>query len=341
MEPSPIPEALRDLVVIGASAGGVETLRRVVADLPADLPAAVCVVVHIAPASPSALAHILSRAGPLPCQTAEDGEPLRPGIILVAPPDRHLEIEDGRVRLTVGPRENGHRPAVDALFRSAAAAFDGRVLGVVLSGTRDDGTAGLAAIKSAGGNAIVQDPHEALYAGMPAHALANVSVDAVVRSDLVASTVAAMVKGHELPDNVHAHDPVADPYDDEGAIPMICPDCGGVLREHFEDEITQWECRVGHRYSPTSLIDAQADGVEEALWAAIRVLEDRRILLDQIADQMEEREQHYTAARFRRRANDAQAQAELVRDALVRAAQTTLRKLDDSEHAGAQGNDGS
>jgi two-component system, chemotaxis family, protein-glutamate methylesterase/glutaminase len=192
--------APRDLVVIGASAGGVETLRRVVATLPEDLHAAVCIVLHIAPGSPSALAHILERAGTLPCHAARDGDYLRHGMILVAPPDHHLVIEDDHVRLTVGPRENGHRPAVDALFRSAAAARDERVVGVILSGTQDDGTAGLAVIKANGGATVVQDPAEALYAGMPASAVANVVVDAVVPSDQIAGVVARMVNGSGRPD---------------------------------------------------------------------------------------------------------------------------------------------
>ena len=145
------------------------------------------------------LAHILSRAGPLPCRTARDGERLRQGVILVAPPDHHLAIEDGHVRVTTGPRENGHRPAIDILFRSAAAALEGRVVGVVLSGTRDDGSAGLAVIKASGGAAIVQDPKEAMYAGMPASAIAHVAVDAIVPSELVASTIAAIVNGKDPP----------------------------------------------------------------------------------------------------------------------------------------------
>jgi two-component system, chemotaxis family, protein-glutamate methylesterase/glutaminase len=189
----------RDLVVIGASAGGVEVLTRVVKGLPTDLRAAICIVLHVAPGSPSMLAHILGRAGPLSCRSARDGERLRQGVILVAPPDHHLVIERGHVRLTAGPRENGHRPSIDVLFRSAAAALDSRVVGVVLSGTRDDGSAGLAAIKANGGATIVQDPKEAMYAGMPASAIAHVAVDAIVASELVASTIAAMVKGEDLP----------------------------------------------------------------------------------------------------------------------------------------------
>jgi two-component system, chemotaxis family, protein-glutamate methylesterase/glutaminase len=189
----------RDIVVIGASAGGVQTLTRVAAALPPGLAAAVCIVLHISPESPSALAGILGRAGPLPCRPASDGAPLTSGQILVAPPDRHLVVEDGYVRLTIGPRVNNHRPAVDPLFRSAAQAGGERVIGVVLSGTRDDGTAGLAMIKALGGAAIVQDPAEALYPGMPSNALALVAVDAVVRSEEVAAAIAAMVNGEDWP----------------------------------------------------------------------------------------------------------------------------------------------
>jgi two-component system, chemotaxis family, protein-glutamate methylesterase/glutaminase len=205
-------DARRDLVVIGASAGGVQVLTRVASGLPADLRAAVCVVLHIAPSSPSMLAHILDRAGPLPCRVPRDGERLRTGVILVAPPDHHLAIEGGRVRLTVGPRENGHRPSIDVLFRSAAKALDGRVVGVILSGTRDDGSAGLALIKGSGGAAIVQDPEEALYGNMPASAIASVTVDAIVKSELVASTIVAMVKGEDPPPGASSRAPDPGPW---------------------------------------------------------------------------------------------------------------------------------
>ena len=274
----------RDLVVIGASAGGVEVLSRVVRDLPADLPAAVCIVLHISPGSPSMLAHILARAGKMPCRPARDREPLRRGVILVAPPDHHLAIEDSQVRLSVGPRENGHRPSIDVLFRSAARALDNRVVGVVLSGTRDDGSAGLAAIKAAGGATIVQDPSDAMYAGMPTSAIANVTVDAIVPSALVGSTIAAMVRGEDPPPEARSGDPDPDPP--EGAqVPLVCPECGGVLTERAEAGVLQWECGVGHRYSPDTLVNLQADDVEGAPWAAIRVLADRSALLGRTARQ--------------------------------------------------------
>jgi two-component system chemotaxis response regulator CheB len=327
----------RDLVVIGASAGGVEVLRKVVGDLPADLAAAVCIVLHIAPGSPSALAPILQRAGVLPCRAAADGEELQIGQILVAPPDRHLVVEDGRVKLTLGPRENGHRPAVDALFRSAAQARGGRVIGVILSGTRDDGTAGLAVIKACGGAAVVQDPKEALYAGMPANAIANVTVDAVVPSALIARTVAAMVKGDDVPPGAETSSAVGDGPASDEQVTTICPECGGVLSERSVGGMTQWECRVGHRYSRDSLADAQAHGVEAALWAAVRALEDRELLLVRMADQAEARGQPRSARSFRRRAVAAGENAQQVRAALAQATASTLRSIDHDEPEAAPG----
>jgi len=186
-----------DLVVIGGSAGGVVALGLLGAALPEDLEAAVCIVLHVAPNSPSALGQILHRSGPMPGRAGEDGDALRCGEILVAPPDRHLVIENGRVRVTAGPRENGHRPSVDTLFRSAAAVSDGQVIGVILTGSRNDGTAGLAAIKRSGGGTIVQDPLDARYPSMPQSAIDNVAVDVVAGVDALAGEICAMVNGEE------------------------------------------------------------------------------------------------------------------------------------------------
>ncbi len=333
-------EARRDLVVIGASAGGVETLRLVVAGLPPDLRAAVCIVLHIAPGSPSALAGILRRAGPLPCRPARDGDVLELGHILVAPPDHHLVVEDRRVRLTAGPRENGHRPGIDVLFRSAAHAGDGRVIGVVLSGTRDDGTAGLAVIKSHGGAAVVQDPDDALYDGMPVSALEHVAVDAVVPAAQVASVVTDMVNGANTP-RPPEPDPGARPGSNTGhnpgqssAVTTICPECGGVLSERSAAGPMQWACRVGHRYSAQSLADAQAEDVEAALWAAIRALEDRVRLLRRMSERAEAQGQSRSSRSFRRRAEGASRQARVMREALTSAAATSLRPLGLEESLG-------
>jgi two-component system chemotaxis response regulator CheB len=192
-------EHRHDLVVIGASAGGVEALQRVVAGFPPDLPASICVVLHRTGRTPSALAQVLDRAGPLPCRAAVDGDGLELGQILVAPPDRHLVIEAGHVRLTDPVTEPGHRPAaIDVLFRSAAATYDGRTIGVVLSGTLDDGSAGLAVIKAGGGGTVVQDPERAMYADMPRNAIAGSMVDAVAPLERVAEIIVAMVMGTDL-----------------------------------------------------------------------------------------------------------------------------------------------
>ena len=195
----PEPGTRRDVVVIGASAGGIEALRRLVGHLPQDLPAAVCVVLHMSASSPSALSGILGRAGPLPSRQARDGDDLVPGEILVAAPDRHLIVEGDHVRLTAGPRENNHRPSVDALFRSAAESARERVVGVVLSGMRNDGAAGLAVIKANGGLALVQDPEDAQHPGMPQSAIDNVAVDAVLRCDDLAAAITDAAWGGRPP----------------------------------------------------------------------------------------------------------------------------------------------
>ena len=280
----------RDLVVIGASAGGVEVLMRVVQGLPADLRRG---DLHRAPHRARQPQHARAHpgsGGTLPCRSAQDGERLRRGVILVAPPDHHLAIEDGHVRVTVGPRENGHRPSIDVLFRSAAAALDSRVVGVVLSGTRDDGSAGLAVIKASGGATIVQDPNEAMYAGMPASAIANVAVDAIVPSELVASTIAAMVNGEDPPPGASSDDPDPDPPAASRSTRSV-PNAEGCSPSGARPACCSGNAPSGIVTPPTRLIDAQADSVEAALWAAIRALADRGVLLGRMAQQAEQRGQ--------------------------------------------------
>jgi two-component system chemotaxis response regulator CheB len=234
----------RDILVVGASAGGVEALTELARGLPADLPAAVFMVLHVPPHATSVLPRILSRAGRLPTAHAREGEPIRPGRIYVAPPDHHMLLRRGYVYLARGPRENSHRPAVDPLFRTAARAYDGRVVGVLLSGALDDGTAGLAAIKRRGGIALVQDPDEALFSGMPRSAIENVEVDHVVSlagmagllSRLACEPVAEETK-ERVPDEMEQETQI-----EAFALSAIenrvhpgtpstfgCPECGGTL----------------------------------------------------------------------------------------------------------------
>jgi two-component system chemotaxis response regulator CheB len=255
---------------------------------------------------------------------------LRHGTIVVAPPDHHLIVEDNVARLSVGPRENGHRPSVDVLFRSAAAARHEQVVGVVLSGTRDDGAAGLAAIKASGGAAIVQDPDEAMYSGMPANALAHVAADAVVPSALIAQTVSAMARGED-PGSARGGSTGARKQGHGHTLTSVCPECGGVLTEEHPAGVPQWECHVGHRYSSRSLANAQADRVEQAMWTSVRMLRDRSALLNRMADHAQARQQPRSARRFRNQANDASDQANVVLAALRDAAGNTLRSVADSD----------
>ncbi len=183
-----------NIVVIGASAGGMEAIRQILRPLPADLQAAIFVVVHLSPAAPSKLPTILNRAGPLTAVAAVDGAPIQPSRVYVAPPDHHMLIEPGYIRLTRGPHENWLRPAIDPLFRTAARAYRSRVLGIVLSGMLGDGTAGLESVKSEGGKAIVQDPKEAQFGSMPLRAMRAVSVDFVLPAAEIGQKLLALVQ---------------------------------------------------------------------------------------------------------------------------------------------------
>lgn len=249
-------------------------------------------VLHVSPDFPSMLPKILGRAGPLPAKHAQDGEPIRPGQIFVAPPDRHLLLQDGTVRVKRGPRENRHRPAIDPLFRSAAKIYDSRVIGVILSGQLDDGAAGLHAIRSTGGIGIVQDPEDASAGQMPRSALLYGGADYVLPVDQIGAQITdlvndcgrdAMKSEKSERENVH-NDPTENLYvsrPNEGhGVPSAfsCPECGGVLWELHEGELTRFRCRVGHAYSIASLAEEQTDGVENALWAGMRALEEKAAL---------------------------------------------------------------
>lgn len=193
-----IDRVRRDVIVIGASAGGVEALMRLFSELPVDLAAAIGVVLHRSPVHETRLAMVLGRRAALPVYEAGDGDPLKPRAIWLAPRDQHLLVEDGRLRLSRGPREHHTRPAIDPLFVSAAQSYGSRVVGVVLSGTGDDGVRGLIAIKAHGGLSLVQDPAEALHAGMPRNALAGDQVNAILSLDDLASTLGALALGEAV-----------------------------------------------------------------------------------------------------------------------------------------------
>src|SRR4051812_28114126 len=258
-----------DIIVVGASAGGMEALAEVARGLPADLPAAVFVVWHLAPGSLGVLPRVLGEAGPLPAANAADGEEVRPGRVYVAPPDRHLVLEPGRVRVTRGPRENRFRPAVDPLFRSAALASGPRVVGVVLTGALDDGTAGLWAVKARGGVAVVQDPAEATFPWMPRSALAHVRVDHVLPLAHIPPLLARLARGGPAPAEgspvpeqmgVEARIALGDNALQAGVMglgppsPYTCPECHGTLLQMKTGGLLRFRCHTGHAYTLSSLL---------------------------------------------------------------------------------------
>lgn len=332
------------VVVVGASAGGVEALRTVVAGLPADLPAAVVVVLHVPRNSTGALAAVLDRAGPLSAAPARHGSVLHPGTVHIAPPDHHVLVGDGHLVLSTGPTENGHRPAVDPLFRSAALARGPAATGVVLSGTRDDGAAGLVSLVEHGGAAVVQDPDEALFAAMPRHALHLVPEALVLPSDRIAAALVAIVRagpGHAGPgrraglpgsdDVLRAEVSIATTglpttVEIPGArpSPFSCPQCHGVLFEVPDAHGPHVRCRIGHAWSPAGLEAEQAAAVESALWTALRALEERAALLVRLTDAASGADLHTSATLHRARADQVREQAARIRELLPAAGTVVL-----------------
>jgi two-component system chemotaxis response regulator CheB len=302
----------RDLVVVGASAGGVEALRAMVHGLPGDLDAAVLVVLHIPAGAPSALSQILSRSGPLPAVAAKDGERITHGRVYVAVADRHMLVRGGRIVLDRGPAENGHRPAIDPLFRSAARDFGSRVIGIILSGSRDDGTAGLAAVVEHGGVPIVQDPETAMHRSMPCAAMENLTIDHVLHPSKIGRLVGELVaeEATEILETPGPHPPPgpADSTDrpaEEAAVvaelgtvssglhgrpsELSCPLCLGAMFQLDGAPRPRYRCRIGHAWSPESLLAAQGHAVDTALRSALRVLAERSALSRQLATLKESR----------------------------------------------------
>jgi two-component system chemotaxis response regulator CheB len=317
--------ARRDLICVGTSAGGVPALSTLVKNLPGDLPAALLVVLHVAPDHLSVLPRILSSSGKLPAEHARNGEPLLSGRIYVAPPDMHLMVDRGVVRTSRGARENGHRPAIDTLFRTAAYAYGPRVIGMILTGALDDGVAGLLAIKQRGGLALVQDPADAFCPDMPRHALEVVDADHVLPIGELSAILPELV-GANVPEATAAPEPLASEARialERRAIPppgqpssLACPACGGVLNEVQDHRMLRFRCRVGHAYAPESLYGSQQLGVEAALWAALRALEEQTALSRRLAVRARDGRHGKSATRHEERAAGAEKQAELIRRAL-------------------------
>jgi two-component system, chemotaxis family, protein-glutamate methylesterase/glutaminase len=287
--------ALRGVVAVGASAGGVEALTQFASRLSADLPYAVMVTLHIPPGAPSVLADIIDRSGPLPAVAATDGDKLEAGKIYVAVPDRHLLVDDHRVVLSEGPTENGHRPAINALFRSVALNVGQNAIGVVLSGVLDDGVVGAAAIRARGGATVAQRPDDALFPAMPQNALGAGVIDHEAAATEIGPLLAQMA-GREIEERVMEPDArlelenrmamgrkFSTEFDGESLGPhsgYICPDCNGSLMTVSKNN---FRCRVGHAWTGAALLEARDDEVDQALWIALRSLQEKARLARKMA----------------------------------------------------------
>jgi two-component system, chemotaxis family, protein-glutamate methylesterase/glutaminase len=320
--------ANRDIVVIGGSAGGFNGLVEILGSLPAPFPAAVFIVMHTSPSSGNMLARILSAKSDLRVSTATDNEPVTPGRVYVAPADHHMILDDSRVRVTRGPKENRSRPAIDPLFRSAALARGRRVIAVVLSGMLDDGTAGLWSVKDRGGIAIVQDPLEAEFPSMPENALQNVTVDYEVRVADIGPLLTRLVQEQlpEVSSTAPSHTLVVETgvANEENAMksgtmqlgdlsPYACPECHGVLSQIREGGILRFRCHTGHAYSANSLLTSLSENTENVLWSAVRSLEETVILLCHMGEHLAEAGRDAEAEAVRREAKIADARIEQIR----------------------------
>lgn len=325
---------MQSLVVIGASVGGMEALSRIFSELPAGFPAAILVVTHVG-ARNSLLPEVLARTSALPVRHAQDREPIGPGRILLAPPDRHMLVAiaagHAMVELTRGPRENHTRPAIDPLFRSAAAALGPQVAGVILSGYLDDGTAGLQAIKACGGMALVQDPGEAVAPSMPQSALRHVAVDRCLPVAGIAPALLALAGGQAAPPpatpphgwiaienryargvgNMEQLQKIATPST------FTCPECQGTLWELHEQPPQRFRCHTGHSFTAPVLGELQHEKAEDAIWAAVRALQEKEQLFLSLAAKASAWLHPGTAGDYRHKARQAREQAELLKRVLL------------------------
>ena len=320
----------RDIVVVGCSSGGLEALKMLVTSLKQDLPGSVMIVQHVLPDARPLLPEILANFGILPCELAEDDTTFQKGHIYVAAPDRHLVIEGEKLRLTRTARENRTRPAVDALFRSAAAEHGNRVIGVVLTGNLDDGAAGLKAVQDAGGVAIVQTPSDAAYPGMPETALEFLKPDHVVPLVQIGALINELVGTettceNHLSNNVRreAEMEIEENSDAEAVeeigtlVPVTCPDCGGPLWEMENQPVPRFRCHTGHAFRAESLVPGFSAVTERSLWTALRVMDEKTRMLERLAEDHQKRGHVGPAKAFSERADEARQHAFEIRRLLT------------------------
>jgi two-component system chemotaxis response regulator CheB len=336
--------ARKDIVVIGASAGGMEALQRLASRLPRNLPASLFVVWHLSPGARTILPSVLTKAGGMPALMPEDGERIEQGKIYVAPNDHHMLLEKDYIRVARGPKENRFRPAIDPLFRSAAYVYGTRVIGVVLTGALDDGTAGLWTIKLRGGTTIVQEPTEALIRSMPLNALENVAVDHKLPVAEIGELIGRLVR-EEAPAPVQmAADEdektarevrIAKERDalEENAYqfgelsPFTCPECHGVLATLREGRVMRFRCHTGHAFSAGTLLTANAEDAQARLWDAVRAGDETVFLLNRLGEEFAKAGNTAAAEQCFDKARAAHERMAPVRDAAIDVEELSVEKL--------------
>ncbi|MDB6166448.1 MAG: chemotaxis protein CheB [Lacunisphaera sp.] len=316
------------IVVVGTSAGGLAALTKLLASLPADFPAAVLIVQHMAAdVTGDVLVRRLAENCSLPCQHARDGETIVARRIYIAPPDHHLLVSKTKIVVSKGARENRSRPGIDPLFRSAAIGFGPRVIGVLLTGYLDDGTAGLVAIHRCGGTCVVQDPADADYPDMPQNALNNATIDhclplAALGALLVKLVHQPVAKRVPAPTDVILEARIAERVLSDVAavnelgdqVPFNCPDCGGVLWQMKKGKVARYRCHTGHAFTAKVLVAEQTKKLEETLWIALRMFEERKNLLATMANPTSRR---YSKSATPERLKESQVHIDRIRAILL------------------------
>lgn len=310
-----VAEHKRDIIVLGASAGGIEAVGELLSQLPHDLQATIFLAQHMSPVHVSRLPEVLTKRGPFRALYPVHGQAIAPRQLYIAPPDNQLLVRDGYVHVTRGPKENGHRPSVDALFRSAARAYGPRVIGVVLTGYLDCGTSGLLSIKARGGLSVVQDPEQAYAPEMPRSAIAHVEIDYVSPLSGMGALLARLVKSPAGTGPSSVSRSLLEIEGDEPGVPaeVVCPICRGATTEAAIGEYKQFRCHVGHTFSFESMLSEQTEETERALWAAVRAIEESASL----AQRMAARSHGEMELRYREKHETLSRQADVIRRLLL------------------------
>ena len=284
---------VKNIITIGASAGGLEAISRLVKTFNPDMDAAIFIVIHLSNYSNAdVIINMIQKNAALKCMVAADQQEIQNKTIYLAPPDHHIVLEKGAIHITKGAAENHWRPSIDVLFRSAAAAYNACVTGIILTGLLDDGTSGMNAIKRCGGRCIVQDPEEAAFPDMPNSVLRIMDVDfkvsvtemGYILSDLFSRSVC---QEQEVPADVQLEAKIArrltSNIDDIAKLgkftPLTCPDCGGVMVKVESDAQPRYRCYTGHAFTEKFLETEQLKRIEESLWVSIRMMEERKNLM--------------------------------------------------------------